>query len=271
MNVINKKSKKNIEKYLEWLKENFPNYEILEVEYEKKYINLIYKVRWIWVNKYYIIINFNNDWDIIDSTEYKNKLVWEYNISINKEHLNKYLSKEKIIDEVIKIERLKESEINRTSIEKYKTKKIVLVALIPILILFIFIWYIIYIAIIDWELGESLKELALYFLSPVVLWLIIVWFIDDWEDKLKIKNELNYEWKLKYELDYDYDYFYTDSLFTYILYNLVKVTFFLISFAVLGFFAILLFNTIWGIILAPTTIIIILLLIIIYNQNRNKK
>jgi len=268
MNSSNKKIEKNIEKYLKWVKENFPKYEVKEVNFKHKYIQLVYSVKAIWTSKYYILINFNDEWDIIKSSEDIEKFVWNYNRSINKENLNDYRNEEDKTNDNI-IENYKKSEKNRTTIEKYKTKKIALIAWIPALIMLIFIWYMIYIAIVDWKIDEDLKELALYLFSPVFLWFMVIWFVDDWDKKLEAKRELSYEWKLKYDIyEYESDFFYTDSLFAYILYNLVKVTFFLITFWILGFFAILLFNGLWSISIAPTTIIIILLLIIIYNQNR---
>lgn len=175
MKNTNNELEKNIKNYTKWLKENYPKYEIKEVNCKLKYIQLVYSVKAMWTSKYYILINFNDEWDIIKSSENIEKFVWNYNKSINKENLNDYRSEEDKTNDNI-IENYKKSEKNRTAIEKYKTKKISLIAWIPSLIMSLFIWYMIYIAIVNWKIDENLKELALYLFSPVFLWFMIIWF-----------------------------------------------------------------------------------------------
>lgn len=52
---------KKIDLYIKWLEKNHPDYEITEVGEKGKYIQVMYKVKALWTQKYYVIINFNEN------------------------------------------------------------------------------------------------------------------------------------------------------------------------------------------------------------------
>ena len=172
--------------------------------------------------------------------------------------------KERIISEK---EVIIQEEMKKKEHEKYITWVISpLLVIVPFIIAIAMGWFMLYQNYLDKSYFDDEKNIPFLYVTGF-LWVIYIVYTlihEDWDKKLEIKKELVDADKIKY--DFNPNYFYTDSIFQYSLYQIIKISFYIINLITIALIWYLLFDWIWSMSIAPTTIIIVLLIIIIINQ-----
>lgn len=158
-------------------------------------------------------------------------------------------------------------ELKRAHIEKYKSKTTIGGAILPVLLMILLVG----VFLLDWWIEKNINVTLL--ITTLIFEGILVapiTFAEEWGKQYRWKARLESESGSYKMNEYEDNYYYTDSWWKIFAFRFGKLFYWIINLGAVITIAVLLFQWLGSVSIAPTSIIIILLVIIIYNQLKSK-